>query len=103
MASDMMEEAQEFQEAMRIVKDEIVRIKVTGESGGGMVQVAMQGPYTVNNVSIDSSLLQDKKMLEDLIAAALNDGIAKINSASQSRIAQLTAGIMPFPGMKISV
>ena len=93
MDADTINKAQEIKEAMELMKEELMRIKVVGESGGGMVKVTMQGPYFVHKVSITDNLLEDKDMLEDMITAAVNDGINKINSAGQSKLAQLQGGM----------
>jgi len=99
---NLMKQAQEMQANMQKAQDELASLEVTGESGGGMVKVTMTGKHEVRRVSIDDSLLgDDKDMLEDLVAAAINDAAHKVEATTQERMSGLTSGINLPPGMKL--
>ena len=99
---NLMKQAQEMQANMEKAQEELASLEVTGESGGGMVKVLMTGKHEVKRVEIDESLLaDDKDMLEDLVAAAINDATHKVESTTQDRMSNLTAGINLPPGMKL--
>jgi DNA-binding YbaB/EbfC family protein len=99
---DMMKKAQEMQENMQKAQQELAATEITGESGGGLVQVIMRGTHEVNAVHIDTSLMgDDKEMLEDLIAAAMNDGVHKVAKTNQDSMQDLTAGLNLPPGFKL--
>jgi hypothetical protein len=99
---NLMKQAQEMQANMQKAQEEIASMEVTGESGGGMVKIVMTGKYEARRVSIDESLLgDDKDMLEDLVAAAINDAAHKVESTTQERMAGLTTGLNLPPGMKL--
>ena len=98
---DLMKQAQQMQEKMQTMQEEISRAEVEGESGAGLVKITMTGRHDVKRVSIDDSLLQeDKEVLEDLIAAALNDAVRRVEQNQQEKMSQLTAGIPMPPGFK---
>lgn len=98
----LMKQAQKMQENLQKTQEEIARMEVTGESGGGMVSVVMTGRHEVRRVTIDPSLMgDDKEMLEDLIAAAMNDAVRKVDAETQSRMASVTAGMPMPPGFKM--
>lgn len=98
----LMKQAQKMQENLQKTQEEIARMEVTGESGGGMVSVVMTGRHEVRRVTIDPSLMgDDKEMLEDLIAAAMNDAARKVDAETQSRMASVTAGMPMPPGFKM--
>jgi len=98
----LMKQAQAMQDNMKKAQDEIARLEVEGEAGGGMVKVAMTGRHDVKRVTIDPSLLgEDKDMLEDLVAAAVNDAVRKVEAATQEKMAGLTAGMPMPPGFKL--
>jgi DNA-binding YbaB/EbfC family protein len=98
----LMKQAQQMQEKMARMQDELANAESTGESGAGLVKVVMTGRHDVKRVSIDDSLLQeDKEILEDLIAAAVNDAVRKIEAASQAQMAGMTAGMQLPPGFKM--
>ena len=98
---DLMKQAQQMQEKMQTMQEEISRAEVQGESGAGLVQVIMTGRHDVKRVSIDDSLLsEDKEVLEDLIAAAVNDAVRRVEQNQQEKMSQLTAGIPMPPGFK---
>ncbi len=99
---NLMKQAQKMQEDLQKAQEQIAAMEVTGQSGGGMVSVVMTGRHDVKRVSIDASLLQDdKEMLEDLIAAAVNDAVRKIESESKEKMASMTRGMPLPPGMKL--
>lgn len=99
---NLMKQAQEMQANMQKAQEEIASLEVTGESGGGMVKITMTGKYEARRVSIDDSLLgDDKDMLEDLVAAAINDAAHKVEATTQERMSGLTSGLNLPPGMKL--
>lgn len=99
---NLMRQAQKMQADMQRMQEELANMEVTGQSGGGMVSVVMNGRHDVKRVSIDPSLMQDDKdMLEDLIAAAVNDAVRQIEKTSQERMSGLTAGMNLPGGMKL--
>jgi DNA-binding YbaB/EbfC family protein len=99
---NLMKQAKEMQENMEKAQAELANLEVTGESGGGMVKVTMTGKHEVRRVSIDDSLLaDDKDMLEDLVAAAINDASHKVETTTQDRMSGLTNGLNLPAGMKL--
>lgn len=99
---NLMQQAQKMQENLKRAQEELAQVEVTGQSGGGMVQVSMSARMEVRRVRIDPKLLTDDiEMAEDLIAAAFNDAVNKANDESQKRMAQATAGMPLPPGMKL--
>jgi DNA-binding YbaB/EbfC family protein len=95
---NLMRQAQEMQENLKKAQEEIAVMEVTGESGGGLVKVVMTGRHDVRRVSIDPSLISDdREMLEDLVAAAVNDAVQK----ARDKFAGFTAGMGLPPGMKL--
>lgn len=98
----LMKQAQEMQEKMQKLQEEAANATATGESGAGLVKVTMTGRHDVRKVEIDSSLMQeDKEMLEDLLAAAVNDAVRRVEQLSKEKMAQLTAGMPLPPGFKM--
>ena len=99
---NLMKQAQQMQEDMQKAQEELANMEVTGQAGGDMVSIVMTGRHDVRRVSIDDSLLKDDKdMLEDLIAAAVNDAVRKVESVSQERMSSMTSGMPLPPGMKL--
>jgi DNA-binding YbaB/EbfC family protein len=97
----LMKQAQQMQENMKRLQEELAAVEVEGQSGAGLVKVVMTCRHDVRRVSIDPSLLaDDKDMLEDLVAAAFNDAVRKAEATAQERMAGLTAGLPLPPGMK---
>ena len=95
---NLMKQAQRMQETMQKAQEELAQMEVTGQAGGGMVSVVMTGRHDVKRVNIDDSLLkEDKEMLEDLLAAAVNDAVRKVESTTQEKMSGLTSG-MGLPG-----
>jgi DNA-binding YbaB/EbfC family protein len=98
----LMKQAQTMQENMKQAQDAIAATEVEGEAGGGMVKVVMTGRHDVKRVTIAPTLLsEDKDMLEDLVAAAMNDAVRKVEAVSQQKMAGLTAGMPLPPGFKL--
>jgi nucleoid-associated protein EbfC len=99
---NLMRQAQQIQENMQKAQAELASIEVTGESGGGMVKVTVNGRHEAQRVAIEPSLLAgDKEMLEDLLAAAINDAGRKLESKVQEKYAGLMSGLNLPPGMKL--
>src|SRR5512134_4004878 len=97
----LMKQAQQVQENMRKLQEQLATTEVEGQSGAGLVKVVMTCKHDVKRVSIDPSLLaDDKDMLEDLVAAAFNDAVRRAEATSQERMGKLTAGMPQIPGMK---
>ncbi len=98
----LMRQAQQMQENMRKLQEQLASIEVEGQSGAGMVKVTMTCRHDVKRVSIDPSLLaDDREMLEDLVAAAINDAARKVEAAVQEKTVALTGGLGLPPGMKL--
>ncbi|WP_422126759.1 YbaB/EbfC family nucleoid-associated protein [Thioalkalivibrio sulfidiphilus] len=98
----LMKQAQKMQEQMARAQQELANMEVTGQSGGGLVSVVMTGKHEVRRVAIDPSLLaDDKDMLEDLVAAAINDAVHRVEETTKERMAGLTAGMSLPPGFKL--
>jgi len=98
----LMRQAQQMQENMSKLQEQLASIEIEGQSGAGMVRVTMTCRHDVKRVNIDSSLLaDDKEMLEDLVAAAINDAARKVGAAVQEKMAALTGGLGLPPGMKL--
>ncbi len=98
----MMKKAQKMQEDMQKAQAEIATMQVEGQAGGGMVKVIMNGRHELRSVQLDDSLMgDDKDMLEDLLAAAVNDAVRKIETESASKMSGLTAGLNLPGGMKL--
>jgi DNA-binding YbaB/EbfC family protein len=99
---NLMKQAQEMQANMQKAQEELAGLEVTGESGGGLVSVVMTGRHEVRRVAIDDSLLgDDKDMLEDLVAAAINDAAHKVEATTRERMAGLAGGLNLPAGMKL--
>jgi nucleoid-associated protein EbfC len=98
----LMKQAQKMQEDMQKVQEELAKMEVDGQAGGGLVKVVMTGKHEVRRVSIDPSLFDDDRdMIEDLVAAAMNDAVHKAEAATKERMAGLTAGMGLPAGMKL--
>ncbi len=98
----LMKQAQKMQEDMQKAQQETAAMEITGQSGGGLVSVVLNGRHECKRVSIDQSLFDDDKdMIEDLVTAAFNDAAHKIDEASKERMANVTAGMPLPPGMKL--
>ena len=98
----LMKQAQQMQDNMRKMQEQLAQIEVEGQSGAGMVKVVMTCRHDVKRVIIDPSVIgDDKEMLEDLIAAAINDAVRRIESESQQRMSAAMSGMRLPPGMKM--
>jgi len=98
----LMKQAQAMQDSMKKAQEEIARLEIEGQSGAGLVKVVMTGRHDVKRVTIDPTLMgEDKDMLEDLVAAAVNDAVRKVEAATQDKMAGLTAGLPMPPGFKL--
>jgi len=99
---NLMKQAQKMQEDMQRAQEEIARTEITGESGAGLVRVVMNGRHDVKSVSIDDSLMEEEKeILEDLLAAAVNDAVRKVEQSTQEKMSGLTGGMGLPPGFKM--
>jgi len=97
-----MKQAQQMQENMRRMQEQLAGIEVEGQAGAGLVKIVMTCKHDVKRVSIDPTLLaDDKDMLEDLVAAAVNDAVRRVESTVQEKMAGVTAGLPLPPGMKL--
>jgi DNA-binding YbaB/EbfC family protein len=98
----LMKQAQQMQENMRKLQEQLAGVEVEGQSGAGLVKVVMTCKHDVKRVSIDPSLLgDDKDMLEDLVAAAFNDAVRRAEATTQEKLGSLTAGMGLPPGFKM--
>ena len=98
----LMKQAQQMQENMRKLQEQLASVEVEGQSGAGLVKVVMTCKHDVRRVSIDPSLLaDDKDMLEDLVAAAFNDAVRKVDSTTQEKMAGVASGMGLPPGFKL--
>jgi DNA-binding YbaB/EbfC family protein len=98
----LMKQAQQMQDNMRKLQEQLSAIEVEGQSGAGLVKVLMTCKHDVKRVSIDPSLLgDDKEMLEDLVAAAMNDAVRKAEATTQEKMSAVTGGMQLPPGMKL--
>jgi len=98
----LMKQAQQMQDNMRKLQEQLGAMEVEGQSGAGLVKVVMNGKHEVRRVSIDPSLVgDDREMLEDLVAAAMNDAVRKVESTVQEKMSALTGGLGLPPGMKL--
>jgi DNA-binding YbaB/EbfC family protein len=99
--ANLMKQAQKMQENLAKAQEELANVEVEGQSGAGAVKIVMTCKHDVKRVTIDPSVMDDKEMLEDLIAAALNDANRRAEQTSQDRMGALTAGLPLPPGMKL--
>ncbi len=99
---DLMKQAQQMQESMKKMQEQLAAVEIEGQSGGGMVKVSMTCRHDVRRVSIDRSLLgEDKEMLEDLVAAAMNDAVRKVEMTIKEKMSELTANMGLPAGFKL--
>ena len=99
--AQLMQQAQKMQENLQRAQEELANLEVTGSAGGGMVSVTLTGTKECRKVRIDPSVLSDPEMAEDLVAAAFNDAVNKVDAASKEKMAAATAGMPLPPGMKL--
>ena len=99
---NLMKQAQEMQDKMQRGQEEIAKAEVLGEAGAGMVKVTMNGRHDVSKVEIDPSVMEeDKELLEDLLAAAVNDAVRKVETSSKAKMEEVTSGLNLPPGFKM--
>jgi DNA-binding YbaB/EbfC family protein len=99
---NLMKQAQQMQAKMAKAQEELANMEVIGESGAGMVKVTMTGSHSVRRVEIDESLMEDdKEMVEDLVAAAFNDAVRRVEEQNKEKMGALTGGMQLPPGMKM--
>ncbi|WP_075879644.1 YbaB/EbfC family nucleoid-associated protein [Vreelandella massiliensis] len=99
---NLMKQAQEMQEKMQRAQEEVANAEVLGEAGAGMVKVTMNGCHDVIDVDIDASVMEeDKELLEDLLAAAVNDAVRKVEISSKQKMEEATSGLDLPPGFKM--
>ena len=98
---NIMKQAQAMQENLKKAQEELAQIEVTGGAGGGLVEVTMTCRHDIRRVSIDDTLIGDEKeVLEDLLAAAVNDAVRRVEKVSQEKMGSLTAGLT-IPGLNL--
>ena len=97
----LMKQAQQMQENMKKAQEQLALVEVEGQSGAGLVKIVMTCAHEVRRVSIDPSVLDDREMLEDLVAAAVNDAIRRGEELSKEKMAGFTAGLNLPPGFKL--
>lgn len=98
----LMQQAQKMQEKMKQAQEEIARLEVIGSAGGGLVKVTMTGAHEVRKVEMDRQMLTDDvEMAEDLVAAAINDAVNKVSTASKEKLGAASAGMQLPPGMQL--
>jgi DNA-binding YbaB/EbfC family protein len=99
---NLMKQAQKMQEDMQKAQEEVANLEVEGQAGGGMVKVVMNGRHEIRKVTLDDSLMQDdKEMIEDLLAAAVNDAVRRVEQQTQEKMSGVTAGLNLPGGMKL--
>ena len=97
----LMKQAQLMQENMKKAQEQLALVEVEGQSGAGMVKVTMTCAHDVRRVAIDASVMDDKEMLEDLVAAAVNDAMRRVEGVTRERMSGFTAGMNLPAGMKL--
>ena len=97
----LMKQAQQMQANMQKAQEELAQIEVEGQSGAGMVKVVMTCKHDVRRVAIDPSVMDDREMLEDLLAAAVNDAVRRVEATTQEKMAGFTSGLNLPPGFKL--
>ncbi len=99
---NLMKQAQQMQERMQKIQEEVAKLEVTGESGAGLVKVTVNGAHNCRRIEIDPSLMEDdKEMLEDLVAAAFNDAVRRAEELQKEKMASATSGMQLPPGFKM--
>ena len=97
----LMQQAQKMQQEMQKAQEELADMEITGQAGGGMVSVVMNGQHAAKRVTIDPTLVDDLEMLEDLVTAAINDAVNRIKESSEQQMSGLTQGIQLPPGFTL--
>ncbi len=99
--AQMMQQAQKMQENLKEAQQELAELEVKGQAGGGLVEVTMSGRHEVRQVRIDESISDDREMVEDLVAAAVNDAVNRVQEASQEKMSSLAGGLPIPPGFTL--
>lgn len=99
--AQLMQQAQKVQENLKKAQEELAGLEVTGEAGGGLVRVSMNGRHQVRRVEIDPEVADDREMVEDLVAAAINDAVKRIETETRERMSGLTGGLPMPPGFNL--
>jgi nucleoid-associated protein EbfC len=99
--AQLMQQAQKVQENLKKAQQELAGLEVTGQAGGGLVEVVMNGRHEVRKVSIDPEVADDREMIEDLVAAAINDAVNRVQALSQEKMSGLTGGLPLPPGFTL--
>lgn len=99
--SGLLQQAQKMQQEMQKAQEDLAKLEVTGVAAGGLVTATMTGLYAVRRVHIDPSLLNDAEMLEDIVAAAINDAVNRITESKREKMAGMASGISLPPGFKL--
>ena len=99
--AQMMQQAQKMQENLKQAQQELANLEVKGQAGGGLVEVTMSGRHEVRQVRIDESICDDREMVEDLVAAAVNDAVNRVQEASQEKMSSLAGGLPIPPGFTL--
>ena len=100
--NSLLKQAQKMQEDMQKAQEEVANLEVEGQAGGGMVKVVMNGRHEIRKVTLDDSLMQDdKEMIEDLLAAAVNDAVRHVEQVTQEKMSGLSAGLNLPGGLKL--
>jgi len=97
----LMKQAQQMQANMKKAQDELAKVEVEGQAGSGMVKVTMTCAHEVRRIKLDDSVMDDKEMLEDLIAAALNDAVKQVAATTKTKMSGFGAGLNLPPGMSL--
>ena len=98
---NLMKQAQQMQDRMKKAQEELADVEVEGQAGSGAVKVVMTCAHAVRRISIDETAMDDREMLEDLVAAAVNDAVRRVEETSQSKMSGFTAGLNLPPGFKL--
>jgi len=99
--AQLMQQAQKMQENLKKAQQELAMLEVTGQAGGGLVEVVMNGRHEVRRISIDESVADDREMIEDLTAAAVNDAVNRIQEVTQEKMSGLAGGLPLPPGFSL--
>jgi DNA-binding YbaB/EbfC family protein len=99
--AQLMQQAQKVQEDMKRAQAELADLEVTGEAGGGLIKVTMTGQHEVKRVAIDPDVADDREMVEDLVAAAVNDAVNRVQQSTQDKMKGLAGGLPLPPGFTL--
>ncbi|MEE4331514.1 MAG: YbaB/EbfC family nucleoid-associated protein [Wenzhouxiangella sp.] len=99
--SQLMQQAQKVQENMKKAQQELAELEVTGQAGGGLVEIVMNGRHEVRRVAIDPEVADDREMIEDLTAAAFNDAVNRVQEVTRQKMSEMTGGLPLPPGFSL--